>query len=137
MPKLRAATGNISAAGRLLDPRVCEGATALPSSPPRQTPTRRTVFRKRQVILDDAAHERFERLTAALRRATGTRLTASHALRALLALTDPMIDRIGVTAPPAEAMFLPNNAARFDGDRRRFELALTGIIRSAWPMSRG
>lgn len=134
MARPRTAPQMRSAAAHLLDDDAFGDATtpkpgAVLAAAPRPT----TKFRKRQVILDDTAHDRLERLTAALRRSTGTRLTTSHAMRALLSLTDAAISALAITTPPPQAMHLPNNAPRFDGERRQFEHALAGMIRAAWP----
>lgn len=136
MARLRSTAENRSAVGRLLDSDAFAAAAQTSHDAPAETVRVATRFRKRQVILDDSAADRLERLTDGLRRATGTRLTTSHALRALLALVEPAIDELGLIRSPTEAMYLPNNAPRFDGERRRFEQSLAGMIRAAWSARR-
>jgi hypothetical protein len=136
MARPRSAVESRSAAGRLLDADAFAAASRTETIAPPMPSRVATQFRKRQVILDDTANDRLERMTAALRRATGTRLTTSHALRALLLLIEPAIDELGLARAPIESMYLPNNAPRFDGERRRFESALAALIRDAWAARR-
>lgn len=132
MARPRAPIAAHSAVSRLLDAEACADVSRADSVTPVQTPRSTSRFRKRQVILDDSASKTLERLTDGLRRATHTRLTTSHAIRALLMLIDSAIEDIAHFDAPAEAMYLPNNAPRFDHERRRFEQLLAGMIRAAW-----
>jgi len=98
-----------------------------------RTPPR---YRKRQVVLDDAANATLEQLTEALRRATGTRLTTSHAVRALLTAVSPTLQAVAMMQAPPQAMFLPNNAPRFEHERVAFERALCDMLVAAMLRSR-
>jgi len=126
----RSDTGARSAVGALLE--ASAAATAMTplrvSQPDRR---QRQSYRKRQVILDDRTDITLQELTDSLRRVTGTRLTTSHAVRAMLRMVEPALPRLSTAKAPAEATCLPNNAARFAEDRARFEQALRLLIGEA------
>ncbi len=84
---------------------------------------------KRELVLSPNADETFNRLIEALRRSTGTRLTASHAFRALMRAMQPAINVM--TQGPRRPMRLPSNAPAFEEDRARFESDLAALIEPA------
>ncbi|MEQ9094946.1 MAG: hypothetical protein RIE32_01635 [Phycisphaerales bacterium] len=88
-------------------------------------------YRKRQVVLDERTDTTLQQLTETMRRVTGTRLTTSHAVRALLRAVEPSLPLLATRAVPAEATFLPNNAPRFADHRIRYEQALTRLLSEA------
>ncbi len=131
MARLRTDHARGASIARLLDPAVFEKSArdgAIPRSARMQATPR---YRKRQVVLDAAAEHTLETLTDALRAATGTRLTTSHATRALLAVVAPSLHRIAELPPPPQTTLLPNNAPRFEAQRARFEHGLAELLRSA------
>lgn len=130
MARARGHTQSRGSVARLLD------TTALEQN---QAPVKNTAnrdfyisrYRKRQVVLDDTADANLERLTEALRRSTGTRLTTSHAVRALLAAFSPSTQALATMQAPPDAMFLPNNAPRFAHERIAFERSLSDMLVAA------
>lgn len=66
------------------------------------------------------------RLVEALRRVTGTRLTASHALRALMRVLAPRLAHLGTK--PRQPLRLPSNAAGYGSERLRFEETLAALV---------
>jgi len=80
-------------------------------------------------VLSPNADETFNRLIDALRRSTGTRLTASHAFRALMRAVHPSIHTIA--AQRAACLRLPSNAPAYQHERDEFENALAGLISSS------
>jgi len=126
----REANDRRGAVGALLD----AGTAATVYSPTqfdRQRPSSKPTYRKRQIILDHRTDTTLQELTDSLRRVTGTRLTTSHAVRAMLRMIEPALPRLSMARAPVEATFLPNNAARFADERIRFEDALKGLIGEA------
>jgi len=84
---------------------------------------------KRELVLSPHADETFNRLIEALRRSTGTRLTASHAFRALMRAVHPGIGTIPVSR--GERLRLPSNAPAYQHERDEFENALARLISSS------
>lgn len=86
---------------------------------------------KRELVLSPHADETFNRLIEALRRSTGTRLTASHAFRALMRAVHPGIGTI--PGARGERLRLPSNAPAYQHERDEFENALARLISSSLP----
>ncbi len=84
---------------------------------------------KRELVLSPNADETFNHLIDALRRSTGTRLTASHAFRALMRAVHPSIGTIPATR--GERLRLPSNAPSYQHERDEFEIALAKLISSS------
>jgi len=118
-----------SAIGSLLE--AGDAATSPVPAGARPAARRGSRYRKRQIILDEHTDAALHALTESLRRVTGTRLTTSHAARAVLRAIEPALPRLSMATAPIEATCLPNNAARFADDRARFEQALRHLIGEA------
>lgn len=128
-----------ASATRAMEPRP-ERATGTHTPPEHPAPQpaggrARPPFRhdathlKRELVLSPHADETFNRLIEALRRSTGTRLTASHAFRALMRAVHPGIGTI--PGARGERLRLPSNAPAYQHERDEFENALARLISSS------
>lgn len=144
MPKPLESPRPTSSLARLLDAGSVSRAISPPASsdargnepdpghPPQPPSTRvraETRLVKRELVLSAAADQTFGELIEALRRTTGTRLTASHAFRALMTAIRPAISEM--TPQPGTSLRLPSNAPAFEQERARFETALAAVIMRA------
>lgn len=76
---------------------------------------------KRELLLTPATDTVFERLLEAYRRGTGTRLTASQMMRAVLRGVEHCFEEVEREALAIGRMPLPSNAKGRELDRERFE----------------
>ena len=79
---------------------------------------------KRELVLTRSADEAFTRLVDLYRRSTGTRLTASHVARAMLAAVAHAMPYVEREARGLGAMRLPGNARGREAERERLEAAI-------------
>lgn len=126
-----------SAVARLLDPSAAARAVAAqpPSAPvaaAQPAAERSTVAAtpciNRELVLTPAAARALDRLVEVFREATGSRLSTSHAARALLVATAACIEPIEREARRLGALRLPGNARGREGERERFERRLAAAI---------
>lgn len=106
-----------------------ERASPTAGGPARHSRRHESTHLKRELVLSPNADETFNRLIEALRRSTGTRLTASHAFRALMRAVHPGIGII--PASRGERLRLPSNAPAYQHERDEFENALARLISSS------
>jgi len=76
---------------------------------------------KREFVLTASTNEAFERLVEQYRRATGTRLTASHVARAIFKGVSHCMGQLERHARRIGPLKLPPNARGREGERERFE----------------
>lgn len=121
-----------SAVTRALDPAATP-RPALPSSGGAEGPPSRQRRRsvKREIVLSNDAAQVLDDLLDRLRRATGTRLSCSHAVRAVLLTFAPCLAAIESRVTTAEPWRLPANGSRHDGDRAAFERRMAAAITAA------
>ncbi len=132
-----------SSVARLFD----QGAVARalsPVTPPGQTPDvshfqpvaddgrpPQPAVIKREFVLTPATEEALTRLVQVYRNATGTRLSNSHVLRAMLRGVDHGLSAIEREANRMGSLKLPSNAKGREAERERFEHALTSSFIAA------
>lgn len=80
---------------------------------------------KREIILTTAAEETLSELVRLYRRATGTRLSTSHVIRAMLKAVAHSIRSLEREAEGIGRQRLPSNARGHESQRERFENRLT------------
>lgn len=90
--------------------------------------TGRPTLCKREVILTRETDATFEQLLQVLRVATGTRLTASQMVRALLKSVAHAMPTIQREAARIQHMKLPGNAAAQAAQRERFENRIAQVL---------
>lgn len=78
----------------------------------------------REVVLTPSADETFSRLVEMYRRATGTRLTSSHVVRAVLKGVAHCLEHLEREARRLGPLKLPANARGRELERERFEARL-------------
>lgn len=109
-----------------------------PSQPPLEVPRdplptqearQRTV--KREFVLTAEAASTMDALVEAFRLLTGTRVSGSHALRAMLIVVEGAVPLIGREIVPGEPWRLPANGARFEASRVSFEQRLGEVLLKA------
>lgn len=121
---------------RLLDPDAVARAVAhSPPSPGRADTCRSGAHEvqlarivKRELALCAETDATFERLIQALRRASGTRLSASHALRAVVRALAPHLRSIELETVRRGPRRMPGNAAGAVAQRYAFETQLAECI---------
>jgi hypothetical protein len=127
-----------SSAARLLDPNVVARATVNMRSPhpqstvsgtPPEEPARSLT--KREFILDDDSDQAFIELLRVIREGTGTRLSASQVLRALVWSVLPMTESLLLHLSNSGPWKLPGNGVEADAARAAFHTRLVEAIRSA------
>lgn len=106
-----------------------------PATEPRWTPGPRSHpaelrFIKRELVLTTETDETFTRLIDAFRRATGTRLSASHMARAMLRAVAFAMPSVEHEAARLGTMKLPSNARGRGIERERFEARLADALLS-------
>lgn len=103
--------------------------------PPVDTTTSSPQLIKREFILTEAADDTFTRLLMLYRRATQTRMTASHLLRAMMISVSHCFASLEHAARKMSQERLPPNGPAFEVQRAAFERrvaeALVSGIRSA------
>lgn len=109
--------------------QVTAHAPVLPEAGPSPAaiPAERTHERacqNREVVLTPSADETFSRLVELYRRATGTRLTSSHVVRAVLKGVSHCMDQLEREARRLGPLKLPSNARGRELERERFEARL-------------
>jgi hypothetical protein len=127
-----------SSVASLLDPGVGAAATrpapGIPAFPPAGTPadeparTGEPANIKREFVLTRGADETLRKLVALCEQATGTRLTNSHVLRAILRaleLAMPELEREAARLGPLKR---PSNAKGNEADRDEFEQRLAACL---------
>ncbi len=121
---------------RLLDPDAVARAVApSPPAPVRSDTGRADAYElqaarivKRELGLCAETDATFERLIQALRRASGTRLSASHALRAVVRALAPHLRSIELETVRRGPRRMPSNAAGSVVERHAFETQLAECI---------
>ncbi|MCA9244419.1 MAG: hypothetical protein KDA32_10720 [Phycisphaerales bacterium] len=121
---------------RLLDPEAAARAVAPAPAPSAVAPadaasasTLPTVrIVKRELALCSETDATFEQLIQALRRASGTRLSASHVLRAVLRALAPHLRSIELETLRTGPRRMPGNAAGTAMQRHAFEAQLAECI---------
>lgn len=145
MAKPLRSTPPTSSVARLLDLDAAARATASARPPPVQPPRaprdgqphrswspaqtdpdRPTLHR--EVVLTRRADDTFSRLVELCRRSTGTRLTSSHVMRALLHAVAHCLPHIEHHARRTGPARLPSNARGRDAERERFEAVLADAL---------
>jgi hypothetical protein len=86
---------------------------------------------KRELVLSPRADATFAALVEALRRTTGTKLTASHTFRALMRTLRPTVIAIAEAKMQATQLRLPSNAPGYEREREAFEEAVSQLLSSA------
>lgn len=108
-------------------PHVAPAARPADAPLPRRPATLATI--KREFVLSPDADAAFTALLDELRRNTGARLTASHAIRALMRAIQPGVAILRQL--PRRPLRLPSNAPAFEAERARFESDLALLIGAA------
>ncbi len=104
------------------EPIVDTSAPATPMSQPKLV--------KRELVLTLETDEALNCLVSALRQATGTRLNASHVVRAMLRVVANVIPRIAGQANCPIPLRLPPKARGQEAQRDAFEQQLADLIAS-------
>jgi hypothetical protein len=99
-------------------------ATPLEPRPPAATLPDDHPCVKRELVLTPAADQAFTRLVDSYRRGTGTKLTASHVARAVLAAIGHAMPELEDEAAAIGIQKLPSNARASAPERARFEAML-------------
>lgn len=108
----------------------------VPRDPlPTQEARQRTV--KREFVLTTASANSMDALVEAFRLLTGTRVSGSHALRAMLIAVERAIPLIHTEVAPGGPWRLPANGARFESSRADFEQRLGTVLLTALLRTRG
>lgn len=129
---------------RLLDPSAAMRAVAAPqpstmpeqrqsvlSQPQSGTKAAVPSFVKRECVLTRPTDEALTRLTEVIRRTTGARVSASHAVRCLLLTLGPAWPRLEEELRAVGPMRLPSNAKGNEASREALERALAGAVARA------
>lgn len=110
-------------------PQVAPPATSTPAQPTLAAPaTSDHPCIKRELVLTRAADQTFTRLVESCRQGTGTKLTASHVARALLAAVDHAMPEIAHEAARIGIQKLPSNARTSADERARFEALIADAL---------
>ncbi|NOS99451.1 MAG: hypothetical protein HOP29_02365 [Phycisphaerales bacterium] len=127
----------------MLDPQAAARAVAQPSeiesaasssgylqqaATRQSTPPDDIPLIKREVVLNAEADATLTRLVDLFRRSTGTRLSTSHALRALLKGVAHCMGSLEREAGRVGRLRLPSNARGREAERERFEHRLAGVV---------
>jgi hypothetical protein len=124
MPRSLSQPPPSSTVARLLDSQAAARATRAVSDASLFTssaPERREREIKRELTLSRATDQTFAQLIELYRRATGTRLSASHLARAMLIGIAPYLPTFEREAARLGLLKLPSNAAGHELERHRFE----------------
>lgn len=137
-------TAIVNPLSRLLDPAAAMRAVAAPqpSSMPeqrqsalsqRQSGTRAAVpsLVKRECVLTRSTDEALTRFTELIRRTTGARVSASHAVRSLLLSLGPVWPRLEDELRALGSLRLPSNAKGNEASREALERTLAGAVARA------
>lgn len=120
--------------GRIQSPDD-EVGTMPRAKPSRAALTEETSGTKREIVLSMSTDETFTRLIELYRRSTGTRLSGSHVVRAMLRGVSKCFEALEREAADIGRLKLPSNARGREGERNRFEdtiaEAIVNGIRSA------
>ncbi|GMV26715.1 MAG: hypothetical protein AMXMBFR58_27460 [Phycisphaerae bacterium] len=137
-------TAVVNPLSRLLDPATAMRAVAAPQ--PSTMPEQRQPvlsqsqsgtwaavpsFVKRECVLTRSTDEALTRFTELIRRTTGARVSASHAVRCLLLTLGPVWPRLEDELRALGPMRLPSNARGNEASREALELALAGAVARA------
>lgn len=123
-----------SSVARLLDMASAARAVApVPPAPhsmdaPASAADRPSAFLKREFVLSAEADGVFQGMLEAARRGTGTRLTASHLLRAVLRVFGEYAAGVAMQLDAIGPTRLPSNAKGSTADRIRFEDAIAEAL---------
>ncbi len=129
-----------SAVARLLEPGVARAALAEApaNAPKRAEPTGETPDIKREFILTQTADDALAHLTALYSRATGTNVTNSHFLRAVLKALVHAMPEVEKQAWQVGKLRRPSNARGREAERdeyeRRIAASLLAGMRACPPM---
>lgn len=145
MPRTLRVSPPSSSVARLFDANAASRALAAPETSAlvrrpelgeassRLEPPLNTSYTKREVTLCGVTDEAFSRLLQSFRESTGTRLSASHLIRALLHAVSEAVPSIEASARRLGRMRLPGNGRGTNAHRETFErkiaLALLDGIR--------
>lgn len=143
-------TAMVNPLSRLLDPAAAMRAVVppQPSTMPEQrqsvlsqsqSGTRAAVpsFVKRECVLTRPTDEALTRLTEVIRRTTGARVSASHAVRCLLLVLGPIWPRLEDELRALGPMRLPSNAKGNEHARDALERTLASALRRATASAAG
>ncbi len=143
-------TAVVNPLSRLLDPAAAMRAVVPPqpsampeqrqSVPPPPRPSARAAapaLVKRECVLTRSADEVLTRFTELIRRTTGARVSASHAVRCLLLTLGPVWPRLEDELRALGPMRLPSNARGNEASREALERALAGAVARAIRSSDG
>lgn len=121
---------DMEAAARAVATSTDTTDAAAPSSPTLAAPTRSRVARRssaerpsqsREIVLTPAGAKTFDELVDLYRKATQTRLTASHVARVIMKAIEYSFDQLEREAKRLGPMKLPSNSRSAEDDRERFE----------------
>ena len=87
-------------------------------------PTAEPTHKKREIQFSTSTDATFSRLIETYRRATGTRITASHVARAMLTGIAQCMDSVEYQAQQIGRLKLPSNARGREQEREKFEEAI-------------
>jgi hypothetical protein len=119
-----------SAVARLLEPGVGSAALAeAPREPVR--PQGGTPAIKREFILTAQADATLRHVVDVLSRATGTQVTNSHFLRALLKAVAESMPAVETEAGRLGTLKRPSNARGREAEREQYEEAIAGALGTA------
>jgi Arc/MetJ-type ribon-helix-helix transcriptional regulator len=129
-----------AAARAIAEPKAATLSVANPVTAPALIPSpqvepsagsRQSVLVKRELVLTPEVDETLNRLVLALRQSTGTRLNASHVVRALLRAMGTMAPAIASQANRLRSLRLPPKARGQEAQREAFERQLADLIAAA------
>jgi len=147
MPKSLREPPPSSSVARLLDRQAASRALAASQPTAAATASEQTVVTavtprqaveavedsvvKREITLSPETAATLDELVRALRTATGTRLSTSHVVRALLRGLGPNLPFVQLAAQRFGRIRLPSNAPAYSADRERFEQRLAAALLEA------
>ena len=103
--------------------------TTLPRTRP--SPSAAPSLVKRECVLTRPTDDALTRLAELIRRTTGARVSASHAVRSLLLVLGPVWPRLEEELRALGPMRLPSNAKGNEASREALERALAGAVARA------
>lgn len=120
----------MSSVSRLLEPGAGRAALAEPvrEPPAPAQPTGETPRVKREFLLTGSADETLGDLTALLSKATGTDVTNSHFLRAVLLALRHALPEVEREAWQVGGLRRPSNARGREAEREAYERALAAVL---------
>ena len=110
-------------------PSTLQGRDGMELAP--STPKRDSIVVKREFVLTPTADETLTRLVQVYREATGTRLSSSHVIRAILRGIAVGLPAIKGEVTRHGPLKLPSNARGYEAERDRFEQAIASSFLAA------